>query len=263
MKFAVFLICGARPAPGACVASSFRIFVFSLHCLLRLAHSLRWDPAKGIQAEASSFNAISSVLAAVALVLAFGVTSSKPDDAAESPNQTEQHLWHEPFVKAFRGPHVPKKLSKITIREPFNWQQTDERIGVVAVGTKITELLSGAMTLEWEALYGDHWGTDDFHELGANIYARWNRFPWNQFLRTTFAVGMGPSITSKAAHYEPHNGTKSRVLLQLNFEINIYSPSKPQWALLFRIQHRSGVYKWINDVRGGSNFLTIGVRKNF
>jgi hypothetical protein len=158
---------------------------------------------------------------------------------------------------------VPKKLSEITVGDPFRWKQTENRIGAVATGTKVSDLLAGALTLEWEGLYADHWGAKDFHEMGTAIYARWNRFSWNRYIRTTFAIGMGPSITTKAAPYEPKGGRRSLWLMQLNFEINVYSPSKPQWALLFRIQHRSGIYTLINDVRGGSNFLTIGLRKNF
>ena len=181
----------------------------------------------------------------------------------EGGKQAQSQFGHTPFVKVFRGPHVPKKLSEITIRKPLEWKQTKERIGVVATGTKIRDIFAGALTFEWESLYAQHWGTSEFHELGGAIYARWNRFPWNNYIKTTLAVGMGPSVTSRAAHYEPHNGARSMWLLQLNFELNLYSPADPRWALLFRIQHRSGVFNLINSVRGGSNFLTIGIRRNF
>ncbi len=185
------------------------------------------------------------------------------DQALEEPKITQSQIGHNPFVKVFRGPHVPKKLSEITITNPLEWKQTKERIGVVATGTKIRDIFSGALTFEWESLYAKHWGTSEFHELGTAIYARWNRFPWNSYIKTSFAVGIGPSITSKAAFYEPNKGLRSRVLMQLNFEINLYSPADPRWALLFRIQHRSGVFNLINSVRGGSNFLTIGIRRQF
>ena len=201
-------------------------------------------------------------LAALILTQTFHSPHDKDDRAAE-PQSTSARLWHDAYVKVFRGPHVPKKLSEITVRDPFRWKQTEDRIGVVATGTSIADFLAGALTLEWEAFYADHWGTEDFHELATAIYARWNRFPWNRYIRTTFAIGMGPSFTTKPAPYEPKRGKRSRWLMQLNFEINVYSPSKPQWALLFRIQHRSGAAKLINNVRGGSNFLTVGLRKNF
>ena len=187
----------------------------------------------------------------------------EPIEAVEGRKQAQSQFGHTPFVKVFRGPHVPKKLSEITIRKPLEWKQTKERIGVVATGTKIRDIFAGALTFEWESLYAKHWGTSEFHELGGAIYARWNRFPWNNYIKTTLAVGMGPSITSQAAPYEPHDGKRSKWLLQLNFELNLYSPADPRWALLFRIQHRSGVFNLINSVRGGSNFLTIGIRRNF
>ena len=205
-----------------------------------------------------------SCLALTALLMTHLMQApAKPDEAVEEHNGAQSQFGNNPFVKVFSGPHVPKKLSEITIRKPLEWKQTKERIGVVATGTKIRDVFSGALTFEWEGLYALHWGTSEFHELGGAIYARWNRFPWNNYIKTTFAVGMGPSITSKTAHYEPHNGLRSRVLMQLNFEINLYSPAYPRWALLFRIQHRSGVLNLINSIRGGSNFLTIGIRRQF
>lgn len=205
-----------------------------------------------------------SLLACATLILTHLAHSPASSSNKADPHSSHQEqLWSGAYVKLFRGPHIPKKLSKITVREPFNWQQTDERIGVFAFGTKLQDFLNGALTIEWEALYGDHWGTQDFHEIGAVLYARWNRFPWNDYIRTTFQVGMGPSLTSEPAHYEPKGGVKSLWLAQLNFEIDVYSPSNPGWALVFRIQHRSGIYTLINDVRGGSNFLTIGVRRQY
>ena len=212
----------------------------------------------------SGWSEVFSCLALVALIMTHLMQApAEPDEAVENRKDAQSQFGHNPFVKVFRGPHVPKKLSEITIRNPLEWKQTKERIGVVATGTKIRDVFSGALTFEWESLYAQHWGTSEFHELGGAIYARWNRFPWNNYIKTTFAVGMGPSITSKTAHYEPHNGLRSRVLMQLNFEINLYSPAYPRWALLFRIQHRSGVLNLINSIRGGSNFLTIGIRRQF
>lgn len=205
-----------------------------------------------------------SLLACATLILTHLAHTDTGQSSKTDPHPSSQEqLWSGAYVKLFRGPHIPKKLSKITIREPFNWQQTDERIGVFAFGTKIRDFLQGALTIEWEALYADHWGTQDLHEVGAVLYARWNRFPWNDYIRTTFQVGMGPSRTNEAAHYEPHGGTRSLWLAQLNFEVNVYSPAQPGWALVFRIQHRSGIYKLINNVRGGSNFLTIGLRRQY
>lgn len=205
-----------------------------------------------------------SILACAALLFAHMAHTSGDAAKGTPDNRTEQsQLWHGPYLKLFRGPHVPRKLSKITIRAPLDWQQTDERIGVFAFGTKVVEFLQGALTFEWEAIYGDHWGTQEFHEIGTVLYARWNRFPWNDYIRTTFQVGIGPSLTSEPAHYEPRGGIKSLWLMQVNFEIDVYSPAKPGWALIFRIQHRSGMYTLINDVRGGSNFLTIGLRRQF
>lgn len=205
-----------------------------------------------------------SLLACAMLLFAHAAhTGSSARQGSTGGGLEEGRALEGAYVKLFRGPHVPKKLSEITITRTFEWEQSKERIGVFAFGTKIRDFLKGALTLEWEALYADHWGTQDFHEIGAVFYLRWNKFAWNDYIRTTFQVGMGPSKSDEPAHYEPHNGTRSLWLAQLNFEIDVYSPVQPGWALVFRIQHRSGVYKLINRVRGGSNFLTIGLRRQF
>lgn len=226
--------------------------------------TLRTGSLRGLLSMVSGWAEILGCVALVALLMTHLMQApAKPENAVEDSNDAMDQIGHNPFVKVFRGPHVPKKLYQIAITNPFEWKQTEERIGVVATGTKIKDVLAGALTFEWEVIYAQHWGTSEFHEIGGVNYIRWNRFPWNHYIKTTFAVGMGPSITSKAAFYEPSDGLKSRWLSQLNFEINLYSPANPNWALIFRVQHRSGIFKLINNVRGGSNFLTTGLRRQF
>lgn len=186
-------------------------------------------------------------------------SSDSPDGNQES---FQSRVGHRPYLKVFGGPKTLHHFSRIAFR-PWKWVITDEKIAVVATGTRLGEAFSGALTFEWETLYAYHWGTQQFHELGGALYLRWNRFPWNSLVRTTYAVGIGPSVTSAPAHYEPGGGLKSNWLSQLNFELNLYHPDHPGWALIARLQHRSGVFGTINGVRGGSNFLTLGLRRQF
>lgn len=208
------------------------------------------------------------VVALGCVVLAMTVLALRlqTPDGASSPTTKREHVQsrasHAPYVKVFAGPHTVHRFSRIAFA-PWNWDISDERIGVVATGTTLAELLSGAVTLEWETLYAYHWGTQQFHELGGAFYLRWNRFPWNSLVRTTYAIGLGPSYTSAAAHYEPGNGLISKWLTQLNFELNLYHPDNPGWALIARLQHRSGAFGTIKGIRGGSNFLTLGFRRQF
>lgn len=201
------------------------------------------------------------VLATTALALRSHVPSAS-DGPNEPQNPVKSRLGHHPYIKVFGGPHTPRYFTRIAFA-PWNWTLSDERIAVVATGTMLGEAFSGALTVEWETLYAYHWGTQRLYELGGALYFRWNRFPWNHLVRTTYAVGVGPSWTSEAAHYEPKGGRNSRWLMQLNTELNLYHPENPRWALLLRLQHRSGMFGLINRIRGGSNFLTFGVRRQF
>ena len=68
----------------------------------------------------SGWSEVFSCLALVALIMTHLMQApAEPDEAVENRNDAQSQFGHNPFVKVFRGPHVPKKLSEITIRNPL------------------------------------------------------------------------------------------------------------------------------------------------
>ena len=140
---------------------------------------------------------------------------------------------------------------------------TRDRVGAFAVGGEIGRVWSGRLGFEIESMYAHHFGQQTYHEFALTMYARWHAFPWDRWLDTSFAVGLGPSYTTEIPLLEAQRGYRSRLLNQLNLELAAALPHLPRHELLLRLQHRSGVFGLIDDVRDGSDFVKIGYRHRF
>ena len=114
---------------------------------------------------------------------------------------------------------------------------------------------------DWEAevQVAKHWGRQHHGELNAAVLLRWVRFPWDHRLRTTIALGIGPSVASSTPKVERDREKETaRRLAFMPFEITAGSPDR-QWEGFVRVHHRSGVFDTIS--RGtGSNFVAGGIR---
>ncbi|MBE0596796.1 MAG: hypothetical protein IH614_05980 [Desulfuromonadales bacterium] len=124
------------------------------------------------------------------------------------------------------------------------------------------EFAGSKQGLAWEAegQAVKHYGKQHHWETNAVLVARWHRFPWDRLLDTSVAVGEGLSYATRTSRVEAedHENT-SHLLNYLLFELTLGLPRYPHWHLSGRIHHRSGVFGLFNDVRGGSNFMGLGV----
>jgi hypothetical protein len=118
-------------------------------------------------------------------------------------------------------------------------------------------------SIDAELMYAYHPEREQYHEFGVAGYLRWHKFPWNDFVLTSFAVGIGPSYTTILPQIEQDDNSdasQSRLLNQFNVELTLALPEYPRTELLGRIQHRSGFF---GTFGGSSEFLTFGVRRHF
>jgi len=102
-------------------------------------------------------------------------------------------------------------------------------------------------------------------EFNALLFLRQHQFPWNKYLNTTLAVGIGPSYATEIPEVETvqHDKT-SQILNCVILEFTLAHPKKfPRWDFVTRIHHRSGAAGIINGVWGGSNFICVGIKKGF
>lgn len=108
-----------------------------------------------------------------------------------------------------------------------------------------------------------HFGAQDNWELNQLAIVRLLDMPGQEYLRSTAALGEGLSLASNEPRLEdeekPDTGT-TRLLNYLLFELTVAPPRETNWAFVFRIHHRSGIFGLFDGVTGGSNALTVGVR---
>jgi hypothetical protein len=108
----------------------------------------------------------------------------------------------------------------------------------------------------------DTYGT--IYEVNPYLAFRWNQFPWNRIIKTSFALGEGVSYVSKVPYAEQFNSDKPRRLLNfLLFEATVALPNHPEWELVGRIHHRSGVFGFYHANNSGSTAVGLGIRYRF
>jgi len=119
-------------------------------------------------------------------------------------------------------------------------------------------------SFEWSNQIVKHLENFSLFEFDTLITFRWLWFPWNEFMPTTLAFGEGFSQTTGHPSSERiSQGIRAKFLNYLSTEVTFSLPDSPDWALLARIHHRSGIYGLISNVSGGSNYVSLGVMKRF
>jgi hypothetical protein len=111
-----------------------------------------------------------------------------------------------------------------------------------------------------------HFGKQDHWEFNGLFLVRFDDFPWDRIVDTSFSVGDGLSYATEVPIIEEENHTNNgstELLNYLMFEIAFTAPSYPEWSLVARVHHRSGVFGLFDGVHGGSNFLALGLRHKF
>jgi hypothetical protein len=110
-----------------------------------------------------------------------------------------------------------------------------------------------------------HVGRQNNWEFNALYVLRLRTFPWDKFLDTSFAAGQGLSYATSPPRIEVerHPNDNAQFLHYLMFELAFALPKAPEWELVTRIHHRSGVFGLFGGVHGGSNFAALGLRYNF
>jgi len=139
----------------------------------------------------------------------------------------------------------------------------DSYILAGAVGWTFHRPASRQWSLELEANVVRHFGIQDHFELNAPVLtARWEDFPWDRYLDTSLAYGIGPSFASTTPEYERiRKGESDPVMLFWHIEAAFGLPGS-RWSTIFRLHHRSTGYGMFAD-EGGSNILCLGLRYEF
>lgn len=102
-----------------------------------------------------------------------------------------------------------------------------------------------------------------FVALASSISVRWTEFPWNQFLLTSFSMGLGLNFSTEIYKIDrERHPDEHRSHLKINWPIQatIALPRYPDDQLMIYIIHHSGGRLFDH---GGLNALGIGYRRDF
>ena len=194
------------------------------------------------------------VLGAVSLCLSPKVLAGSGETEGE-PTKPE---W---FVTLYGGPHAQENLGEV-----LSFQATfpdDTYIAVVALARELWRY-QNLVSLETEGQIGKHFGEMEHWEFNGLFTLRWHPFWWDEYVETSFAVGDGLSWATEVPEVEKEDDENGQRLLNyLLLELALGLPEHPQWDLVIRIHHRSGVFGLFGGVYGGANFLCGGIKYSF
>jgi hypothetical protein len=158
-------------------------------------------------------------------------------------------------------------LSGDTLGEMLTFQaELDSDYKLVALAlTRKMKSVGSHIDLELEGSVAKHYKGMNHFELSALGSARWHTFPWDKWLTTSVAAGLGLSLATAEPEFEVDNHGESQKLLgYLLGELTFGLPRFPDWALVARIHHRSGASgSFGQGIRGASNSFGWGVKYRF
>lgn len=184
----------------------------------------------------------------------------------------ETKLEKKTSISVYGGILTPQAASELYMGPTSFEDQSMVALSVIrellSVGETFGVSWLEPLILEAEGIGAYHWGSwpeaQDHGEFVAALNLRWTHFPWKRYLLTTVAFGEGLSYATALPEYEVKIINNSNQLLNyLMLEATFAHPDLPAVALMFRWHHRSGIFGLINDVSGGANFFTTGLRYSF
>ncbi len=117
---------------------------------------------------------------------------------------------------------------------------------------------------ELEAGVYKHFGWQDHWEGDLAVGLRWDGYSWPKSLDSSAAFATGVSYASSLPVFEEEIDPETRKWLQfMAVEIDFARPERPEWALVFRLHHRSAAWGLWDTDDGGSNFFGLGLRRRF
>jgi hypothetical protein len=190
-----------------------------------------------------------------ALTLSLGLLLATPGTGCAGT----ERLWS---VFAYGGQWTDTRFVHIIFRGRTEFHSS--YVWVAGVSRQIYPL-GRHLASEGELNVARHSGLQHHLEWNSAVLLRWRTFPWDRYVNTTLAYGLGLSYAQErpAIEEQPHRRAV-HTLLSMPAELTFAPPSArgSPWEGMLRIHHRSGAFGVVRDA-GGSNFLSLGVRYRF
>jgi hypothetical protein len=191
------------------------------------------------------------------VVLVSWAASGTLAQADNEMDGTERYKW---FVTAYGGAHAQDDFNDVVTLQPSF--EDNAYIGVLALGREFWHYKK-YLSFELEGQVAKHFNRDTHWEFVGVLIGRWNYFPWDKHVDTSFAVGDGISYYTEVSEVEEDdtNDDAQRALNYLLLEFTFGLPDYPRWDLVLRLHHRSSVLGLVGE--GGSNFVCGGFKFAF
>ncbi len=199
-------------------------------------------------------NLANRVLVLIALC-SISAISPRATVAGISPRERNYSIFA--YVGEYHNRHIHQIFTGDTKRGgSYVWS--------VAATRKLYEINSD-MDLELELGTAYHTRKQHHWEVNTSLNLRWHRFPWDEYVNTSFAYGLGPSYASNRPTVERRDGTRpAHFLVSMPVELTLAPPERlgSGWESFVRIHHRSGAWGVVSNAKG-SNFISGGLRYRF
>lgn len=142
-------------------------------------------------------------------------------------------------------------------------EYADATILVAAGSWTAARFFGGDLSVELEAQVGKYFGDQDHWEFNLPIVGlRWHRFPWDAYVATSLAWGIGPSYATEVPPVELETNDSSSRWLVYWYAETTFGPPAAAWEILLRLHHRSDSFGLVAE-DGGSNAVCAGLRYRF
>ncbi|MBP7001281.1 hypothetical protein [Amaricoccus sp.] len=168
----------------------------------------------------------------------------------------------------YAGWYVDNSMGQVLVTSPetpFTWDYEGDYLVATTISRRIATLWKH-VDVEPEIGVGQRWKKQDETEVWGAFFFRWRGFPWDDRIVTTAAVSTGFNYATDISDKEKaraKDGEGSRLMHFFAPEITFALPSHPEYELMFRFHHRSGVFGLVSDAWGGAQYGTIGLRVRF
>jgi hypothetical protein len=191
----------------------------------------------------------------------------------ETAGWLELHPWDEPCAgncatAIYAGWYVDDSLGDVLFASPslpVSWHYRGDHIVATAISRRAATLW-GHVDVEPEFGVAQRFGDQSETEVWGAAFFRYRGFPWDDRLVTTVAVSTGMNYATGISAREAErarDGEGARWMHFFSPEVTFALPRAPQYELMFRMHHRSGVFGLVSDAWGGAQYGTIGLRVRF
>lgn len=179
--------------------------------------------------------------------------------------------WDDFWQTKWSGAVYYGKFTKDTLGQVvgFNFELDEDKLYSVEVTRYFR--IDGAMRQYWGpmvdeigitlnfTLHDDRFGT--IYEIIPYITAKWPLLPENDLIKARIIIGEGISWVSNVPYREHRNSDEPQKLLNyLMFEISLAPAKHPEFELVYRIHHRSGVFGLYGADNSGSTAVGLTLR---